>query len=59
MFEGNSQSALYRLRDLDRSFQNQELRPYRPARTPRPHAPALIQIAVVLLAVLAGGAFFT
>lgn len=58
MFEGNFQSALYRLRDLDRSFQNQELRPYRPAGTPLVQRSVLIQTVVVLMAVLAAGAFF-
>ena len=58
MFEANSQSVLYRLRDIDRYFQNQELRPYRSSRPPLLQSPVLLQIAVVLVAVLAGGAFF-
>ena len=56
MFEVNSQTVRYHLRDLDRSFKNQKLRPYHPARTPLLQSPVLIQISVVLLAVLAGGA---
>jgi hypothetical protein len=58
MFEGNSQSVLYRLRDLDRSFQDQDLRPYRPTQGRRLQSPIVIQLSAALAAILVGGAFF-
>lgn len=34
MFEANSLSASYHLRDLERQFRRQDLRDYRPGRSP-------------------------